>query len=230
MKTKFFVGTSGWAYSWNNGGTLDWYVLNSGLNAVELNASFYRFPFPNQVKAWAKMKDLSWSIKVNRSITHMHKFNDKARIMLGKFKAAFRPMDNLIDNYLFQLPPNIKSDKADNILKFISDSNITKKAVVEPRSTSWFNDTIYSKFKEGGVTMCSIDSPIGSFFVKTTEKVYLRLHGRKSWYTYNYSKNELEEIIDSVISHKPKEAFIFLNNDHSMLKNAREILDIVKSI
>jgi Uncharacterized conserved protein len=130
--------------------------------------------------------------------------------MLGKFKAAFRPMDNLIDNYLFQLPPNIKSDKADNILKFISDSNITKKAVVEPRSTSWFNDTIYSKFKEGSVTMCSIDSPIGSFFVKTTEKVYLRLHGRKSWYTYNYSRNELEEIIRFCHQPQAKRGIYFL--------------------
>ncbi|MEM2358961.1 MAG: DUF72 domain-containing protein, partial [Nitrososphaerota archaeon] len=35
-----FVRTSGWLYDWNSGGTLDWYLANSGLNAVELNASF----------------------------------------------------------------------------------------------------------------------------------------------------------------------------------------------
>ncbi len=51
---KFYVGTSGWAYKWNKGGNLEWYLENSGLNAVELNASFYRFPFPNQIKGWVK--------------------------------------------------------------------------------------------------------------------------------------------------------------------------------
>ena len=38
-KLRVYVGTSGWAYFWNPDG-LDWYVRNSGLNAVELNASF----------------------------------------------------------------------------------------------------------------------------------------------------------------------------------------------
>ncbi|MFP3209319.1 MAG: DUF72 domain-containing protein, partial [Nitrososphaeria archaeon] len=35
-----YVGTSGWSYAWNPDG-LEWYVRNSGLNAVELNSSFY---------------------------------------------------------------------------------------------------------------------------------------------------------------------------------------------
>jgi len=51
---KALVGTSGWLYDWNEGGDLRWYVENSGLNAIELNASFYRFPFPSQVKGWSR--------------------------------------------------------------------------------------------------------------------------------------------------------------------------------
>ena len=46
---EVFVGTSGWSYGWNKGGNLDWYLRNSHLNAVELNASFYRFPNRNQI-------------------------------------------------------------------------------------------------------------------------------------------------------------------------------------
>ena len=65
---KFFVGTSGWMYDWNEESSLDWYVKNSRLNAIELNASFYRFPFPNQVKHWAVAgKSLSWAVKVEPS-------------------------------------------------------------------------------------------------------------------------------------------------------------------
>ncbi len=230
MKTKFLVGTSGWSYDWNEGRTLDWYVSNSGLNAVELNSSFYRFPFPNQVKGWAKRSGLSWSIKVNRSITHMYKFSEKAVPMFEKFEGLFKPMDNVIDNYLFQLPPSVEGNKAEVVLDFIARSGLSDRAVVEPRAASWFNDEIYSRFKERGVTMCSIDSPIGSFFAKTTHKIYLRLHGRKSWYTYKYSNKELRSIINTILNYNPKEAFIFFNNDHDMLKNARELLKIIESI
>lgn len=69
---KVFVGTSGWLYDWNLDSTFDWYVRNSGLNAVELNASFYRFPFRNQVTSWTrKGSGLRWAVKVHRYITHV---------------------------------------------------------------------------------------------------------------------------------------------------------------
>ena len=66
------------AYSWNEGGSLEWFCENSGLNAVELNMSFYKFPFPNQVKGWArKGSRLRWAIKVNRLIAHDRKFDER---------------------------------------------------------------------------------------------------------------------------------------------------------
>ncbi|MEM4399353.1 MAG: DUF72 domain-containing protein [Candidatus Nitrosocaldus sp.] len=69
-----FIGTSGWFYPWNPDGSLDWFVRFSGLNAVELNMSFYRFPSPNMVRSWAaKGKALRWAIKVNRLITHTYR-------------------------------------------------------------------------------------------------------------------------------------------------------------
>ena len=108
---EVFCGTSGWAYSWNPDG-FDWFVKNSGLNAVELNASFYRFPFPNQVKAWARKTKkfnpkLRWSIKVNRFITHVFKFSEKALVTWNKFKKLFKPLEENIDFFLFQLPPSV---------------------------------------------------------------------------------------------------------------------------
>lgn len=36
----FFVGISGWYFSWNKEHNMEWFVANSGLNMVELNASF----------------------------------------------------------------------------------------------------------------------------------------------------------------------------------------------
>ena len=54
---KAFVGTSGWSYDWNESGTLSWYVTNTGLNAIELNGTFYGFPKPGGIKSWARDGD-----------------------------------------------------------------------------------------------------------------------------------------------------------------------------
>jgi uncharacterized protein YecE (DUF72 family) len=71
---RVFVGTSGWFNDWNEERTLDWYVARSGLDAVELNASFCRFPFPNMVRTWAnKGKGLAWAVKVNQVVTNTHR-------------------------------------------------------------------------------------------------------------------------------------------------------------
>jgi uncharacterized protein YecE (DUF72 family) len=103
-----FVGTSGWYYSWNEKRSLDWFVANSGLNTVELNASFYRFPFSNMVKSWArKDQALRWAVKVNRLITHRFKFSEKAYSAWQRFRDLFSPLDANVDFYLFQLHPRI---------------------------------------------------------------------------------------------------------------------------
>ena len=51
-RIEIYVGTSGWFYDWNKG--KGWFVKNSKLNLVELNASFCRFPFPNQIKSYVE--------------------------------------------------------------------------------------------------------------------------------------------------------------------------------
>ena len=95
---EVFVGTSGWFYDWNLSRSLDWFLENSGLNAIELNMSFYRFPFPNQIKGWVrKGQDLRWAIKVSRWITHRKKFRDCIDIW-DRFRELFKPMDKFFCN------------------------------------------------------------------------------------------------------------------------------------
>jgi uncharacterized protein YecE (DUF72 family) len=103
MTMDCFVDTSGWFYSWNPEGSFDWFVTHSGLNAVELNMSFYRYPHPNMVRGWAlKGRGLRWSIKVHRLITHTFKLNEKAYIRWERFSKLFASLEPYID--LFQLP------------------------------------------------------------------------------------------------------------------------------
>ena len=83
--------------------------------------------------------------------------------------------------------------------------------------------------KEQNITWVSIDAPeFPNTIYKTTDKVYLRMHGRTSWYSHNYSDAELKEIAKRIKSVKPKSAYIYFNNNHNMLKNAQRMYDILK--
>jgi len=226
---QIFVGTSGWLYSWNEAGTLDWYLENSRLNAIELNASFYRFPFPNQIKSWAnKGKNLRWAIKVNRLITHQFKFGEKAKTLWERFQRLFSPMEKMIDFYLFQLPPNFSPKARKKLECFIRWTKLKSQFALEVRHIDWFSQENYLWAKEEGIIWVSIDAPdLPRDIIKTNDTIYLRIHGRTGWYAHNYSSSELKEIAQRILSLKPERVFIFFNNDHAMLKNARMMKKII---
>jgi uncharacterized protein YecE (DUF72 family) len=221
---EVYVGTSGWLYDWNEDGSLGWYAENSGLNAVELNASFYRFPFPSQVTSWSRRgSGLRWSIKVNRLITHVHRLNDKAADTWAKFRRLFEPMNNLIDFYLFQMPPNFAytEENLSRVETFVMRSGLGQRAALEFRHPSWFSDDAVEALRRLGVTFVSVDSPMGVFIRSTNGVVYLRMHGRASWYAYEYSEEELLSDVNEIVALRSSRAYVFFNNDHWMLGNAR---------
>ncbi len=236
LKMEFFIGTSGWAYSWNEEGTLSWYVKNTKSNAVELNASFYRFPYRNQIVSWIKKgAKLRWSIKVNRTITHRFRLSDRSYYVFSKFLEAFKPMEKagLIDFYLIQLPPTFmpKAKNVERIKAFLNEfSEIKNKLAFEFRHEEWFSETWVNFFKRLEVVFVSIDAPgFESKIFKTTDKIYLRLHGRTSWYSHIYSKEELIDILERIIKLEPEKVYIFLNNDHGMLPTEEKIIEILES-
>lgn len=224
---KVYVGTSGWYYDWNKDSTLHWYVEKSGLNAIELNTSFYKFPFPNQIKAWSiNGSKLSWVIKVHRSITHMHKLNVKCYPIFKKFTKTFEPLEDRIAFYLLQLPPNFSTNSITTLKRFIRQFRDYRFAI-EFRHKTWYGFDFDSLDFKGVIV--SPDSPeINRRIFDKNGTIYIRFHGRGSiWYSYKYSDKELDEIISLVKMHKPKEVLAFFNNDHNMLKNARYFISAI---
>ncbi|MGC8662299.1 MAG: DUF72 domain-containing protein [Candidatus Micrarchaeia archaeon] len=133
-----YVGTSGWSYSWNSGGSFDWYVANSGLNAVELNASFYKFPYPNQIKHWASIGyKFVWSIKVNRIITHQYMLSRGSYAILRKFIDLFSPLEKSIKFYRML---RRKSWYNYNYSKKELQGMFMKIKALKPRNASIFNN------------------------------------------------------------------------------------------
>lgn len=230
---EIYVGTCGWLYNWNEGGTLDWYVGESGLNAVELNASFYRFPYKNQVKGWAKKgSGLRWAVKVHRRVTHVHKFAGEALDYWNKFVELFEPMDALIDFYLFQLPPSYKCDEEGlrRIEGFLEHVRDKRKVAVEFRNAGCFNDRIAKWGEDNGIVIVSVDSPIGVWITSTRGIVYLRMHGRTEWYGHEYTEDEMREDAKKIAALSPQKVYVFFNNDVWMLENARYMKRLLEEI
>ena len=232
---EIFIGTSGWLYDWNIDGTLNWYLQNSRLNAIELNASFYRFPFRNQVSSWAKKTSIygiRWAVKVFRGITHYRKLSYKAIDIWRKFYELFTPLDMYIDFYLFQMPPNfVASDEnIEKLKQFAKIVALGERLAIEFRHNSWFTINVIDQLKKFNATIVSIDSPIGRWIVSSNNIVYMRLHGSYTWYAYEYSYEELEDIARRIVELNPKKIYVFFNNDHWMLENARTMMSILTRI
>lgn len=235
VRVLFFVrvcvGTSGWFYTWNPERTLDWFVANSGLNAIELNASFYRFPFPNQIKSWAnKGQGLCWVVKASRLITHIHRFNEEANGVWERFYTLFQPLDSRVDFCLFQLPAQIGLKAKRKIEDFVQFTRLGKRFALECRNNDWFNTETESWARKLGITFVSVDTPALSREVfNSSGAVYLRMHGRDAWYQHNYTLRELKEVVEKVRAKKPRAVYVFFNNDENMLKNARVMLKLLSS-
>jgi len=218
-----FVGTSGWYYDWNREKNLDWYIARSGLNSVELNASFYRFPFREMVRTWAaKGSGLRWSVKAHRSITHHHRFDELAVERFETFSERFGPMDHLIDFYLFQAPPGFCD--VDAVLGFSKEVGLGRRMAFEVRNVDLLmDDELCAELMEE-MTVVSVDSPTARVRILSTDPVYMRMHGRDDWYVHDYSEEELDEVAAAIYSKRSGDAYIFFNNDR-MLRNARAMAE-----
>ncbi|MGQ9708526.1 MAG: DUF72 domain-containing protein [bacterium] len=225
---RVFVGTSGWFYDWNPQRSLDWFVGNSGLNAVELNASFYRFPFPNQVNSWAaKGRGLRWAVKVSRLVSHVHRLNEEGFGHWERFFALFARLDRLIDFYLFQLHPRLGAEFSGRVAEFIKRSGLSHRFALECRNKDWFKPRTIEWAKALGITLVSVDAPgFPREIYNTSGLVYLRMHGRTGWYQHHYTRAELKEVIKRIRAAKPEGVYVFFNNDQDMLDNARQMLKL----
>jgi len=227
---EVYVGTSGWMYDWNPDG-LEWYVRNSSLNAIELNMSFYSFPRLSQISKWRKIgSKLRWSIKVHRSITHYRKLSAKSFETWARFRNLFKPMSELIDFFLFQFPPSVKPTKIFlKRIKYFLENVDNDRIAMEFRDVSWFNLDLVNLISKWGAVFVSVDSPMMCNAIYSSNGiVYLRLHGRTYWYSHNYILKELRDIVARLLTVNPSKIYVFFNNDHDMLHNAREMKKLLE--
>ncbi len=233
---RCLVGTSGWMYSWNPDG-LEWYVAESGLDAVEVNSTFYRLPSRRLVERWARIaSSLSWSVKIHRRVSHVHRLNERALAFWKIFAERLQPLDSATDFYLLQLPPSYRfsEENVERLRRFAAHAGLGERLAVEFRHPSWWiGERPGARLASTeGFTLVSFDAPepVGRVLWRSGERSYLRLHGSTAWYSHYYTREELEELARGLLSLGARSNYVFFNNDHAMLENARTMKEILTGL
>jgi uncharacterized protein YecE (DUF72 family) len=221
----FFIGTSGWTYDHWKGRFypadlakshwFDFYARQ--FSSVEVNATFYRTFKDQTYLKWKERapQGFGYVLKAPRLITH-RKFLVDVGDLVQTFYHSCSILADKFELILLQIAPQTPYD-LDRLNAALRAFPNPGKVAVEFRRSEWLNPDTMNVLKGLGVTLCNVDSPRQPLTeYLTSDKAYLRLHGRKHWYSYNYSDDELVEIASlarSLAKRGAKRVYIFFNND-----------------
>jgi uncharacterized protein YecE (DUF72 family) len=229
------VGCSGWFY-WHWRGefydtdlhTSDWFAHYADhFKTVELNAPFYSWPTVGTVHSWLRQagrKNFIYTVKASELITHVKRFTG-TKTLIRDFGYIAELLGSRMGCFLFQLPPSFHYSRA-RLRQIVSQLDPTRRNVVEFRHRSWWNEEVFTAFRQNGTIFCSCSGPgLPNEIVKTAEEIYIRFHGVTRWYRHDYSADELATWVEKIKASGANRIWAYFNNDRdgNSIKNARTL-------
>ncbi len=221
------VGTSGWVYgSWRERfypktvaqrKWLAYYARH--FSTVELNATTYRLPKPEQVHVWCETvpDDFRYTVKLSRLITHRRDLPPRLDEFIENYfaRAACFQREKLAQ-ILVQFPPYLERDDA-RLATFLDKLPREYRYVVEFRNASWFVPAVRDLLSERDIAFCIHDYPKLDVprWVTSPKLAYLRLHGYTGLYVGSYPDRVLRRwagAIDALAS-RAGDVYVYFNND-----------------
>ncbi|MBA2655394.1 MAG: DUF72 domain-containing protein [Tatlockia sp.] len=236
------VGCSGWFY-WHWRGqfypqdmpTKDWFNhYSDSFETVELNAPFYSWPTLANVALWQRQADgkkFIYTVKVCELITHIKRF-EGTNTLVKDFNYIADLLQARMGCFLYQLPPSFHFTPA-RLRNIVLQLDSRRRNVVEFRHISWWNEDVYSAFRQAGIIFCSTSGPrFPDELISTTDEVYIRFHGKEKWYLYNYSEEELNAWAERISQSGAKRIWAYFNNDGEghAINNAKAFIKILKTL
>lgn len=240
MKKDYFIGCSGFHYKDWKGKFypedipqkkwLEYYAEQ--FDTVEINNSFYRMPKETTMEQWYERvpEGFSFTLKGSRYVTHIKKLNDIDESVKNFYHLADLLKEKL-GCILWQLPPNLRKN-AEKLKNFCSVLNEDYHNVIEFRHNSWYDEEVYNIMKNHNVAFCIISAPgdLPEDTITTADFAYVRFHGKKDWYNYKYSKDEMETWSNSIQSLNAKQVYAYFNNDYdaNAIKDGHQLQELLK--
>jgi uncharacterized protein YecE (DUF72 family) len=209
---RILTGTSGFSYpAWRGSfypaglpaaRMLSHYA--SRFPTVEINATFYRVPPPDQLAGWRAQvpPGFVFALKAPQRVSHTARPAETASTLSRLLQAAAELGDQL-GPILFQLPPSAAKDlrQLEELLAMMPAGG---RAAFEFRHASWFSDDVFRALHARGAALCVAEAQgLTVPLVPTTNWGYLRL--RKDW----YGPDELRAWADRLRVQPWTEAFVF---------------------
>ena len=194
-RNNIHIGTSGWSYPhWKGtfypqhlptGRMLEYYAQQ--FRSVEINSVFYHLPERQRLQDWydSTPDGFLFSVKASRYITHMKKLGDPRHtvpVLLDRISL----LADKLGPILFQLPPRWHFNEQ-RLADFLDSLSSEFRYAFEFRDHSWLNARALELLSRHAAAFCIYD--LDGFLAprqRTTDFVYLRLHGPDAAYQGSY--------------------------------------------
>jgi uncharacterized protein YecE (DUF72 family) len=200
VKSKLFVGTSGWSYKHWRGAfypedtpsdhMLEYYLRH--FRSTEINNTFYHLPEKKTLEHWRELAPtgFQFAVKASRYITHMKKLKDPGA-SIREFFNRITALGDTLGPILFQLPPKWKYNET-RFREFLQSLSREFRYTFEFRDQSWINPHALELLSLHRTAFCiyELDNVLSPKEI-TTDFVYIRLHGPKGAYQGSYSRQSL---------------------------------------
>jgi uncharacterized protein YecE (DUF72 family) len=240
-----YLGTCGWSYKEWIGPfytKMDKSMLRAYTNifsTVEIDATFYRYPDKGTAMGWARYspEGFVYSAKLPGLITHEKKLDPAQDIEkdLERFLELMEPLSlsGKLGCLLVQLPPRFdyKPKQLEDFFKLLP-TNV--RFAIEFRHPSWIRSETWALLEKYKIIYTIVDEPLLPPELHVTSNIaYFRWHGRgrRPWYDYRYSADELQQWTPRVkeVAKKVDKVFGYFNNHYHgyAVENCLQIMQMM---
>lgn len=132
-------------------------------NSIELNATFYSLPSPEQVLTWKEKTPPTFKFfpKITNTVSHFRRLINVTDVVTDYATSVLNFGDQLGMVFL-QLHDNFKPKDFDRVEKFVNDWPKEVPLAIEVRSAEWFEEENFEKFsqllEENNITNIIVDT------------------------------------------------------------------------
>ncbi|MGC4129096.1 MAG: DUF72 domain-containing protein [Bergeyella sp.] len=172
-------------------------------NSIELNATFYGMPTPEQVQTWKEKtpENFKFFPKITNTVSHFRRLLNTTDVVT-QFATAVLNFDEKLGMVFLQLHDNFKPKDYDRLEKFVKDFPREIALAIELRNTEWFTDEeIFDKtcslFEENNITNIIVDTAVRRDMLHmrlTTPNVFIRYVGANAESDYQRLDDWLERL------------------------------------